>query len=49
MLPVLALAAQHGESEEKASDPGARYSLTTPVPARSLIACGRAVLERANS
>ena len=42
------LAAQHGESEEKALDLGAQYSLIRPVQTRSLTARVRAMLKRSN-
>ena len=47
-LPVIVLTAQHGESEEKALDPGAHDHLTKPVQTRSLVARVRAVLGRIN-
>ena len=46
--PVIVLTAQHGESEEKALDPGAQDLLTRPVRTRSLVARMRAVLTRSN-
>lgn len=48
-LPVIALTAQHGASEEKALDLGAQDYLTKPVRTRSLIARERAVLKRVSA
>ena len=47
-LPVIALSAQHGESEEKALGLRMQDYLTKPVQARSLTARVRAVLKRNN-
>ena len=43
-LGGLVLTAQHGETEEKASDLGVHDYLGTPVPSCDLIARARAVL-----
>jgi two-component system OmpR family response regulator len=48
-LPVILLTAQHGETEEKALDLGARDCFSKPVQTRSLLARVRAVLKRASS
>jgi DNA-binding response OmpR family regulator len=48
-LAAVVLTAQHGESEEKALDPGARNYLTKPSRTRALAARVRAMLERINA
>jgi DNA-binding response OmpR family regulator len=47
-LRVIALTAQHRESEEKALDPAARDRLTKTAQTRSLTGRVRAVLTRIN-
>jgi len=48
-LPIIVLTAQSGESEEKALHLGSHGCLTKPLQTRSLVARGRALLERINT